>query len=220
MRKIFVTIAAAALCLGLAAPAMAKGPGEEITQTQATIKGRGLTTPIHLSSRSDCGVAFPCFSLAELDDPLVNLATLTGVVFGPPRYAQPTNTAGVALDALGPSYEITYSVTFRDGVTRSVVQNVYPWAGAHGWIYTPKGQAIADREVSPGWMPAPTTLRAALVDLGIPSTPPPVAAPVSDAPSASPVPVIGLTSLVLAMLLAGGVLVARTRRTPRPAVLS
>jgi hypothetical protein len=217
MRKTFVLLVAFAACVLAAAPALAKGPGMEITSSSATIEGHGLPAPIHLTSGRDCGVAYPCYDFADLDDPLVNLATLTGVAFGPPSYARPTDVPQTGSAPLGARYEITYTVTFADGVTRSVVQDVYPWAGAHGWIYTAKDQNIFDRDVAAGWTPAPTTLRAALIDLGIPSTPPALGAPVTDAPAAgSPGTVIFLASLLLLALLAGGVLTARSRRTAPP----
>jgi hypothetical protein len=99
---------------------------------------------------------------------------------------------------------------------------VYPWAGTNGWIYTPKGQEMFDGEVPGGWTLAPTTLRASLIDLGIPSQPPaPVAGPAGDpAPTANPVPVIGLTSVLLLALVAGAVILAVTRRSHRPATLA
>ncbi len=218
MRKTFVGVTVLALSVALAAPALAKGPGELITESHATIQGRGLASPIRVTSHRDCGVAYPCYSFADLEDPLVNLATLTGIVYGPPQYAKPYDVAPGGAAGLGPRYEVTYSVTFDDGVTRSVRQDVYPWAGAHGWIFTPAGQRLVGRDLDPGWMPAPTTLRTALIDLGVPSNPPPAeAAPIAESPAASPVAVIGITSALLFLLVAGGVMVARARHT-RPAI--
>jgi hypothetical protein len=223
MRKTFVALTAAALCLGLAAPALAKGEGEMITETSATIEGRGLAAPIHLTSNRDCGVVFPCADLADLDDPLVNLATLTGVGFQRPSYSKPYDVGPAGGEALGPRYRITYTVEFADGVTRTLVQDAYPWAGKNGWIFTPKGQKAFEGEIEGGWALAPTTLRSTLIDLGIPSQPPaaPPAAPIRDTqPAPSPAPVIGLTSLLLLMLVAGAVIIALARRGQRPATLT
>ncbi|HEX9236265.1 MAG TPA: hypothetical protein VF972_08295 [Actinomycetota bacterium] len=222
MKRMAVTLLGAGLCLLLAAPALAKGPGEEITRMRATVKGRGLAVPITLTSRRSCGVVFPCFSMADLDDPLVNLATLTGVATSPPSYARSYDVPPSGSTPLGPRYEITYTVTFGDGVSASVVQEVYPWAGSHVWVYTPAGQRLPGREINGGWTPGPLSLRSALTDLGVPAAPSSaVGEPIVDTSSpGSPVAVIGVASALLMTLLAGGILVARSRRRPRPAAVS
>ena len=221
MRKTLVGMATLALCLSVAGPVLAKEPGMEITESSATIEGRGLAAPIHLTSDKDCGVAYPCYQFEDLNDPLVNLSTLTGIVFGPPSYAAPHDVAPAGADRLGPGYEITYSVTLADGVTQTAVQKVYPWAGANGWIFTAQGQELLGREIAAGWTPAPTTLRTSLIDLGIPARPPALPAPVGDPlPVPNPVPVIGVTSILLLALVVGAVILALTRRARRPATLA
>ncbi|HJP65008.1 MAG TPA: hypothetical protein VKA30_01740 [Actinomycetota bacterium] len=220
MRKTVVLVLAFAACMVSAAPALAKGEGDMPTESSGSVSGPGLPGPIHMSFKGDCGVVYPCQNFLDFDNPLVNLASLTGLsglragssrsyIGAPPPAAQ-----------LGPRYRFTVTAS-TDKQSETVVQDIYPFAGERGWIFTPPGQSIFTRPLQEGWLPAPFSLRDALIDLGVPARPPvvaPVSAPVAS-PERSPSPLL-LGAALLAALAIGGVLMAvrmNRRDLPRPA---
>jgi hypothetical protein len=220
MRKSFVLLVALALSVLAASPALAKGEGDYPTSSSGSINGPGMPGPIHMSFKGDCGVVYPCQNFLDYDNPLVNIASLTGLAGFPGGYSTSYIGPPPAPSLLGPRYRFTVTAS-SEKVSETVVQDIYPFAGERGWTYTPPAQSIFRRPIRAGWLPAPTSLRPALIDLGIPATSP-LAAPPADAtrptePSSSPL-LIGM-ALLAALIIGGTVMAMRLQRQdlPRPA---
>jgi hypothetical protein len=220
VKKTFVLVLAFAACVASAGPALAKGDGDFPTNSNGSINGPGLRGPIHMSFKGDCGVVYACQNFLDYNNPLVSIASLTGLTGFPGGWMTSYIGSPPPASQLGPRYRFTVTASSTK-TSETVVQDLYPFAGSRGWIYTPKGQSIYGRPLHSGWLPAPFTLRAALIAVGIPAHPP-IVAPVSGptaSPERSPSPLLLGAALLAALALGGVVLAVRANRRdlPRPA---
>jgi hypothetical protein len=133
-----VTAAVIVACLLLPSVAHAKGPGLD----HATLEGPGIPEAIHLPNR------YPY---------LLNDAAMSHL-FTRPQSAGFSRGRPVAVDELGPRYELTY----RLGFGSTLVVDLYPYAARGAIAYVAPGQFASvpvgnsDAEVrfpaAPGWL--------------------------------------------------------------------
>ena len=171
----------ALLALALPGTALAKGP------SAAVIAGPGLTT-IRISGAE--GSSTPFWRLTEA-------VGWFQAVYGPGRLPK-TPPAG----DLGPRYTITWTVP--DSGT--LHQDVYPYAKPSPLTYMPPGGKVYGSPVKGGWFSGGTKLASALVAVGVPSSAPkPPAASAVSAPAAHTASGSGLSTLEIAGIVAGAV---------------
>lgn len=150
---------AAALALGLAAPASAKGPD------QATITGPGLDTPIVLGGDAE----------GDGNSQFGRFVNATG--FMPGVFAQ---TPDPMLDKrpegdLGPRYTVVYRVPGGDTGTATVNQDLYPYAAGGPVTYMKPGQLIfgGQHATRGGWFTSRYSgLKETLTAIGFPTATP------------------------------------------------
>lgn len=157
MRRLLVLAAFAAFAaLAATAPAAAKGP------STASITGPGLEHGLPVKGEGESGT----------DTPLGSLVQLGG--FFPQVFQQipdPTTRTQPTAD-LGPRYQIAYRVPGPSG-TSTIVQDVYPYAKPSPVTYVHAGQRFwTDSRTHGGWFVSSTELKAALVEAGLPESPP------------------------------------------------
>jgi hypothetical protein len=159
MKIRLAVLAAAALSLVLAAPALAKGPSE------ATINGPGLKGGgIHLKS----GGGDP-----QSGTPLGNLTEYGG--YFPATFGQEPDPmlAKQPKGELGPKYSVVYKVPGPNGTTARIDQDLYPYATPSPLTYTERGQTFFDNQKTHGgWFTAPPELKTTLVASGLPRAAP------------------------------------------------
>jgi hypothetical protein len=187
MRRALLLLLVTGVVLGLAGPAQAKGPGEtgEVLDESVAIKGPGGSAGLSGSSAMD---------YADLSN-----------IFNPT-----SRMSGRPLVALGPRYDVTYSVTCEvpggGTETVSINQALYPYARfgslAQVWTFTPAGQPGCGFLQAPaaGWVASRRGLLEVLTAAGLPASAP-VAAP--GRPLSAP---HGELSPVWFILAAGGLL--------------
>jgi hypothetical protein len=193
-------LAASALALVLAAPALAKGPSE------ATINGPGVKKGgiVMKSGGGD----------PSSGTPLGNLVEYGG--YFPSTFGQQPNPmlAKQPNGELGPKYSVVYKVPGPDGGTDTIRQDLYPYATPSPLTYMEPGQTFFGTEKTHGgWYTAPPELKATLVDAGFPRTAP--AATSDDGWLPSWPATTGIIVVVLGIALAS--LAFAVRRRPRPA---
>jgi hypothetical protein len=201
--------AVAAVVIGLAGPASAKGI------QSATITGPGIDDPIDVSPPDGDGD---------------RLSTLTGfweVMPGQP--SPPTFTDEAPPGRLGPRYTITWRLMTGPDETTVIRQDVYPNAEAGPMVHTAAGQPIFDTTTVGGWYAAPFGLRDLLSSLGVPGADAAPAAAKSSAasPQAARAPsshgspwaavILAATGTAALASLGGALAVRRARRRERVA---
>jgi hypothetical protein len=209
-----VVALAAALVIGMAAPALAKGA------TQAVISGPGLSKPIVVSDGGEPGQ----------QTGLANLSSQSGLfwaIFGSAEMENaPVPLAKPPLPAsLGPRYVLTYTVPSfsMDGAEHDALlrQDLYPYALSGALTYTPPGQRAGDNGLqSSGWLRAGAGISSTLASIGLPPRSNAVVArqlPVPPTPAKPAAPLAGwwlllVASVVVAGALAGGLVWLRRRR--------
>jgi hypothetical protein len=168
--RVLAVAALAALLLLVPTAAQAKGV------SAATISGGGPGGlpggPITLNGNGEPGSGTDLGMLAEG-------AGVFAVMFedGSALAAAPT-------DHLGPRYTITWTMADDLGKGRKVLQHLYPYAAGGPVTFMPPGQPIFDTQTTGGWYQGFETLRAQLIDLGLPNRDP-LSQP---APKATPSP--------------------------------
>jgi hypothetical protein len=199
MRRLLL-LAALALLATLAAtgPAAAKGP------STASITGPGLAHGLPVKGQGEGGPGTPLGSLVQLGG------------FFPQVFREtpdPTTRARPRAD-LGPRYQILYRVPGLTGKS-TIVQDVYPYAKPRPVTHMRAGQRIwsVDRTHG-GWFVSNAGLKATLVDLGLPASPPPPPSPPT-APRGGKFPwawtIAGVVAVVLSGLVLGRRSLSRSR---------
>lgn len=188
-------------CAALALPATALGKGA----ASAKIEGEGLRGG-GIAFKSDGGGDPPAGST------LARLAEGTG--FYPAVFGQTPNPMepGRPKGDLGPKYVVSYVMPGPNGEVDTLRQELYPYASGGMVTYTPPGQQFFGTEKTRGgWFRAYADLKAMLVEAGLPTSP----------PNASPGsgieiswPATGITVLVVGLLGAAALFVARRRPGP------
>ena len=194
-----IALAAAAVALLLAPAALAKGPSE------AQISGPGIKA-IVLSGDAESGT------------PSEFTAVVEGLGFFPAVFGQEPNPMlpGRPQGDLGPRYAVLYEVPGPDGRTRSIGQDLYPYATGGAVAYMSPGQEVFPTdgiETRGGWYQVPDTVTMVLNDHGLPSTAPGAGDGGSD--------VLGPLAMFSAILLVGALFVlalTRARRRPKPRI--
>jgi hypothetical protein len=144
-----------ALALLVPAGAAAKGPAS------GTIAGPGLDRPIELTGIGEPGSAGTLGRVVEHGG---LFAALGGSEWGTLLDDEPA-------DELGPRYAVTF--TMRDGESRTVRQDLYPYARPLPVTYTPEGQRpFGTGAMGGGWYVADERLLKALVEAGLPAEAP------------------------------------------------
>lgn len=157
MRRLLVLAALAALAtFAAAAPAAAKGP------STASITGPGLDHALPLKGEGESGPGTPLGSLVQLGG------------FFPQVFQQfPNPTARTRPTAdLGPRYQVAYRVPGPSG-TSTIIQDVYPYAKPSPVTHVRAGQRFwTDNRTYGGWFVSTAALKTALVEAGLPESPP------------------------------------------------
>ncbi len=156
MRRLLLLGPAALLAaLSVTSSAAAKGP------STASVTGPGLDHAMPVKGDGEMGT----------DTALGTLVQLGGYfpqVFG--QIPDPTTQKRPAAD-LGPRYRVTYRVPGPNGIS-TIVQDVYPYAKTPA-TYMAAGQRFWDgQRTHGGWVVSDTGLKAALVEAGLPGSPP------------------------------------------------
>ena len=157
MRRLIVLAALATLAtLAATAPAAAKGP------STASITGPGLDHGLPIKGEGESGPGTPLGSLVQFGG------------FFPQVYDQipdPTTRAQPTAD-LGPRYQVVYRVPGPTG-TSTIVQDVYPYAKPSPVTYVRAGQRFwGVNRTHGGWFVSSDGLKTALVEAGLPKSPP------------------------------------------------
>jgi len=190
-RLIAITAAVVALAALVATSALGKGASE------AMITGPGLGDGINLAGEGEAG-----------GGELMQLAEDAG--FFPSVFATTPNPMLSKRPAveLGPRYTITYTMPGPNGVSATLVQDVYPYADPTPVTYTEPGQRYFENERTiGGWFVASTTLKDELVAVGLPESGPSTGSPAI--PRTSIEVAVGAVLVMTAAL--GAILLARRR---------
>jgi hypothetical protein len=157
MRRLLALASLATLAaLAATASATAKGP------STASLTGPGLDRALPVKGMGESGPGTPLGSL-------VQFGGFFGQVFG--GSPDPTTRARPAAD-LGPRYRIVYRVPGPGG-TSTIVQDVYPYATPSPLTHMRAGQRFWEgMRTHGGWVVAGARLKAALVEAGLPESPP------------------------------------------------
>ena len=134
-------VAVLVLLAGTASPAVAKGPQE------VAVSGPGVDTTMNYYTKS----------VADVDMGSLGEAVRIFDVYGTYR---PEPTPGVAKEALGARYVLTWDMGDHD-----LVQYAYPFAEGGAWVHFLPGQKLFGKPVADGWSSAPA-LTEELVALG------------------------------------------------------
>ena len=157
MRKFLALATLAALAtLTVTAAAAAKGPAT------ASLTGPGLGRALPVKGQGEGGAGTPLGSLVQFGGYFPQ-------VFG--QSPDPTTRTRPAGD-LGPRYRIVYRVPgpSRDS---TLVQDVYPYAKPAPATYMPPGQRFwGGQRTHGGWFLSGPELKATLVGVGLPKSPP------------------------------------------------
>jgi len=153
-RMAVVLAAVAAVVLGLAAPASAKGAD------QATITGPGLSKPIVINGNGEPGSGE---QLGQLSDG----SGLFTFMFGG------DNGSGQRLGAvpagdLGPKYSIAYRVPDGSLNGSTFRQDLYPSAPNGPVTFTPDGQEVFGNKAGTGWFQPAAGFGSLLTSIGVP----------------------------------------------------
>jgi hypothetical protein len=186
VNRLFVVLVSFVL-VGLAAPAaLAKGASE------ASISGPGLATPLTLAGEGQAGGG---------GEQLMRIAEEAG--FFPAVFAQtpdpmlserPTGTT------LGPEYTVEYVMPGPNNELDTIVQEIYPHAKPRPVTHVRPGQRFWTTEHTVGgWYVATSSLKAALVEAGVPARVPSADRSPSDAPWTA----LGATFVVVAAAVGG-----------------
>ena len=157
MRRFLVLATIGTLtALAATAPASAKGP------TAASVSGPGLDHALPVKGYGEGGPTTPLGSLVQLGG------------FFPQVFDQspdPTTRTRPAAD-LGPRYRAVYRVPGPTG-TSTLVQDVYPYAKPSPVTHMRTGQPFwGGMRTHGGWYVSQGGLKAALVQVGLPKSPP------------------------------------------------
>jgi hypothetical protein len=157
MRRLLVLATIGTLAaLAATAPASAKGP------TAASVSGPGLDHALPVKGYGEGGPTTPLGSLVQLGG------------FFPQVFDQspdPTTRAQPAAD-LGPRYRVVYRVP-GPGETSTLVQDVYPYAKPSPATHMRTDQPFwGGMRTHGGWYVSQAGLKAALVQVGLPKSPP------------------------------------------------
>jgi hypothetical protein len=154
MRRLLVFAAFAALAA--TAPAAAKGP------STASITGPGLGHRLPVKGEGEGGTGTPLGSLVQLGG---FFPQVFQQIPDPTTKTQPTGE-------LGPRYQIAYRVPGPTG-TSTIVQDVYPYAKPSPATYVRPGQRFwGGNRTHGGWFVSSAELKTALVEAGLPESPP------------------------------------------------
>jgi hypothetical protein len=217
--RIAVLVAAvAAVVLGLAAPAAAKGAD------QATITGPGLSKPIVINGNGEPG------SMEQLGQ-LADGSGLFTFIFGGDNGSGQRLAAPPAGD-LGPKYSIAYRIPDGSLNGSTFRQDLYPSAPNGPVTFTPDGQEVFGNKAGTGWFQPAASFGSLLTAIGIPgvtaaseptasarSTAPATQAAVSSSHSSSGMPgwltaaIIGAAALLVLAAVAWRGLRSRQRAT-------
>jgi hypothetical protein len=205
MRRALFVIAVISSAVLMAGGALAKG----ITGS-ATVVGEGLEEAITFNGEG------------HEDDGFMTFIGQTGVI-GNGNYSLSSDwKKGPPTQELGPRYTITWALEQFEGPNVHFIQYLYPYADGGPVVHTPRSARILGGPIPTGWWEAPVVLRSHLESRGLPETNPVASVATGKSSSAaaetsSALPFV-LVAVVIASLLAIGVIVARGR--PRPAKAS
>jgi hypothetical protein len=129
------------LLVGTASPAVAKGPLE------VAVSGPGVDTTMNYYTKS----------VVDVDMGSLGEAARIYDVYGTYR---PAPTPGVSKGALGARYVLTWDMGDHD-----IVQHAYPFAEGGAWVHFLPGQQLFGKPVADGWSSAPA-LTDQLIELG------------------------------------------------------
>jgi hypothetical protein len=155
-RTLVLTLGLAALLSGTAA---AKGP------TAVTITGPGLDDPVELAGDAEGNTSSRIGRLVEGSGWFAQAFQQT------PDSTSRTRPEG----RLGARYDAVWSVPGPDGKTRTIKQQLYPFAAAGPVTYVAPNQTLFPSEgmtTHGGWFRAPVALRPMLAALGLPKRAP------------------------------------------------
>jgi hypothetical protein len=212
-KLLLVAVLAIATTAVLAVPALAKGPGENEVRGYALITGPGLRVPVAITG------AVPARDTQILADgqtsAFARLLLETGLApaqgAGAAWYPSPT-----ARSSLGPKFEIQWYLRgdAEDGPVETVVQELYPYAPGHPWVFTASGQTLMGQSAPSAWWSAPRSLSMTLAPYGMGVT-------ARNAGSAASVPathgglsvvwILVVAGAALALLTIGGAVTGRVR---------
>jgi hypothetical protein len=213
-RLLALALGVIAVLMAVAAPAMAKGPGEEMFG-QLLVAGPGLPTPIQIEGYLAFGPYGEGMTAPDSDSKDFSAFVLgTGII--------PSDTGYYGLEPegdLGPRYVVTVRLTKPDAV--AVNQYLYPFAKGGPVIFTLPGQTgLFGGRFLPSWWYPPASILSILTTRGFPVTPPVVSTP---APAVKPAPqpvldggnsrvwiALGVIA-ALTLLLVGGAFAGRQR---------
>ena len=197
MRRLLVLATLATLAtLAATAPAAAKGP------STASITGPGIDHGLPVKGEGESGPGTPLGSLVQFGG------------FFPQVYDEipdPTTRTQPTAD-LGPRYQVVYRVPGPSG-TSTIVQDVYPYAKPSPVTYVRAGQRFwGVNRTHGGWFVSSDGLKTALVEAGLPKSPP--ASGGGSFPWAwSGAGAVAAVLLVLVVLRRRGIVRPRTLRT-------
>jgi hypothetical protein len=197
-RRMFVTAAVAVSALLVPVTALGKGA------SQATITGPGLGSAITLAGEGQIGGRKLALIAEEAGFfPSVFLSTPS-----PMHSSRPSGE-------LGPRYRIVYEMPGPSNELDRIRQDIYPYATPTPVTYMTAGQSyFTTEETVGGWYVASAALKDALVDVGLPQSPPPVGNTHDGAPWATLVGATVGAGLVITALLG-----IRARRRESPATV-
>lgn len=186
--------------LALPGTAAAKGP------ESATVSGPGLDGSTAVPGQGEGGGGTPLGSLVES-------AGFFPAAFGQsPDPMLDTRPAG----DLGPRYTIRYRVPGPNDDLVTVTQDVYPYAKPSPVSFMPAGQSFFDgQRTRGGWYVGGAGIRQALVDVGLPATPPSAGGGSSFLGLEGTERIAAGLALAVVLVLGGGFALA-VRRRPRP----
>src|SRR6266581_5389580 len=189
-RRILVTASIAVLGLAFAATAAAKGP------SAAKIEGPGLASPLVLEGDGE-GPGSP---LGDFTQQAGFFPAMFGQSPDPMLRVRPTTD-------LGPRYRVTYTVPGPDNTADTISQDLYPYSRRGPLTFMQAGQLFFGREhTQGGWYRADPTLKALLVEEGLPAHAPAVTPRASRAGFPSRAVAIGSgVAVVLAAIAASSI---------------
>jgi hypothetical protein len=158
-RALIVAAGAAALVIGVATPAAAKGAD------QVTITGPGLAKPIVFNGTSEPGTG-------GLDggEALGRLADGSGLftfMFGVDSSSGTRLSAAPAGD-LGPKFGLNYRIPDDSPSGSTFHQDLYPAAAGGPVTFTPAGQKVFGTDAAGGWFQPQSSFKSLLIEIGIP----------------------------------------------------
>jgi hypothetical protein len=159
MRRPVLFAAALAALLLFPGLATAKGP------SVATISGPGLTRALSIEGYGQGGEGG--------SDSLLGILVSEGGFFAQAFGATPSATVARPVVALGPRYEVTYTVPGGTSDDSTLRQDLYPYAAEGPASYMTPGQKFWGTQSTPGgWYRGAATLKRALLKAGLPVVPP------------------------------------------------